>query len=167
MISHCLCWLGCSTCQLFIPSRPKWPTKAFFLYYLLSCSACTANYSMNCANLEHDLKAGLRHTAAILGHKATFRLMVCIALLGVAAGVISYSCGPYSGLAADRHGCAGSFFFIPPLLKIEKQKPSWNCRGLSRNHWARCRACFRPVFSSPACLTNAQYPLGYLFRQMV
>lgn len=74
-------------------------------------------------DLEHDLQAGLRHTAAILGYKTTFWLMVSIAILGILSGIITLFFINFMPLwLLITLFVLVALFLIPPMLKIRSAR---------------------------------------------
>jgi len=73
----------------FYTFQPSMTLKGLFPFLFMISFSLYGELFNELRDLEHDLKAGLRHTAAILGYKPTFRLMVTIAALGVISGFAS------------------------------------------------------------------------------
>ena len=123
MISHCFMLAGLQYLPAFYSFQNQMTNKGLFPLLFVICFSLYGELFNELRDLEHDLKAGLRHTAAILGHKATFRLMVGIALIGVVAGVISlFFVDLLPVWLLITMAVLVAFFFIPPLLKIRETK---------------------------------------------
>ena len=123
MFSHCFMLAGLQYLPAFYTFQNQMTTKGFFPLLFVILFSLYGELFNELRDLEHDLKAGLRHTAAILGHKATFRLMVGIALIGVVAGVISlFFVDLLPVWLLIVMAVLVVFFFIPPLLKIKETK---------------------------------------------
>jgi len=76
-------------------------------------------------DLEGDLKAGLRHTAAVLGGRFTYWAMMTIFAIGVGAGVITFFwVGVVESWTLVVMACAAVIFIIPPLLKLRRSHNS-------------------------------------------
>lgn len=123
MVSHCLMLAGFQYLPAFYAFQSQMTVKGFVPFVFLICFSLYGELFNELRDLEHDLQAGLRHTAATLGYQATYRLMIIIALLGVVCGVISLffiKLLPFWLLAIL--GALVILFFIPPMLKIREKK---------------------------------------------
>ncbi len=123
MFSHCFMLAGLQYLPAFYSFQTQMTNKGLFPLIFVICFSLYGELFNELRDLEHDLKAGLRHTAAILGYKITFWLMVSIALFGVVSGVISLifvDLLPVWLLIVM--AVLVALFFIPPLLKINETK---------------------------------------------
>ncbi len=123
MFTHCFMLAGLQYLPAFYSFQTQMTTKGLFPLLFLILFSLYGELFNELRDLEHDLKAGLRHTAAILGHKATFRLMVGIAMIGIVAGVISlFFVDLLPGWLLIVMAVLVVVFFIPPLLKLKETK---------------------------------------------
>jgi len=166
-ISHIVscCWLH--TCQLFI-LRPKWPTKAFFLYYCYPVQPVRRIINENWPTWSMTSKPACATPPPFLGHKAT-SADGWHPLLGVAAVWSLYSLWTLSVWLLIVMAVLVALFLIPPFVeKRSETKTSSNCRGLPpRNPWARCPALALGLyFLLPPVLQRLISIEGrYLFRK--
>ncbi len=123
MFSHCFMLAGLQYLPAFYSFQTQMTNKGLFPLLFVIFFSLYGELFNELRDLEHDLKAGLRHTAAILGHKITFRLMVSIALIGVVSGVISLFFVDFLPVwLLIVMAVLVALFFIPPLLKINENK---------------------------------------------
>jgi 4-hydroxybenzoate polyprenyltransferase len=123
MFSHCFMLAGLQYLPAFYSFQTQMTNKGLFPLIFVICFSLYGELFNELRDLEHDLKAGLRHTAAILGYKVTFWLMVGIALIGVVSGVISlFFVDLLPVWLLIVMAVLVAFFFIPPLLKINEKK---------------------------------------------
>ena len=123
MFSHCFMLAGLQYLPAFYAFQTQMTDKGLFPLLFVICFSLYGELFNELRDLEHDLKAGLRHTAAILGYKITFWLMVSIAMIGVVSGVISLFFVDLLPLwLLIVMAILVIIFFIPPLLKINEKK---------------------------------------------
>ncbi len=123
MFTHCFMLAGLQYLPAYYSFQNQMTNKGLFPLLFVIFFSLYGELFNELRDLEHDLKAGLRHTAAILGHKATFRLMVGIALIGVVTGVISlFFVDLLPVWLLITMAVLVVFFFIPPLLRINETK---------------------------------------------
>jgi len=123
MLTHCFMLAGLQYLPAYYSFQTQMTYKGLFPLLFLIFFSLYGELFNELRDLEHDLKAGLRHTAAILGYKVTFRLMVSIALIGVVSGVISlFFVDLLPVWLLIVMVVLVALFFIPPLLKITEKK---------------------------------------------
>lgn len=123
MFSHCFMLAGLQYLPAYYAFQTQMTDKGLFPLLFVICFSLYGELFNELRDLEHDLKAGLRHTAAILGYKITFWLMVSIAMIGVVSGVISLFFVDLLPLwLLIVMAVLLVIFFIPPLLKINEKK---------------------------------------------
>ena len=123
MFSHCFMLAGLQYLPAFYTFQTQMTNKGLFPLLFVICFSLYGELFNELRDLEHDLKAGLRHTAAILGYKVTFWLMVSIAMIGVISGVISLFFVDLLPLwLLIVMAALLAVFFFPPLLKINEKK---------------------------------------------
>ena len=123
MLSHCLMLAGFQYLPAFYAFQSQMTVKGFIPFIFLICFSLYGELFNELRDLEHDLQAGLRHTAATLGYKTTYRLMIAIAMVGVVCGVISLffiDLLPFWLLVLL--GVLVLLFCLPPLIKIRENK---------------------------------------------
>ena len=89
MISHCMMLAGLQYLPAYYAFEANMSVKGLIPFLFVLSFSLYGELFNELRDLQHDLQAGLRHTAAILGYKVTFVLMVSIALIGVASGIVS------------------------------------------------------------------------------
>ena len=123
MISHCMMLAGLQYLPAFYTFQSNMTLKGFFPFLFMISFSLYGELFNELRDLEHDLMAGLRHTAAILGYRTTFRLMVAIAALGVISGFVSLLLVGLLPLWFLIFISTLTLIFITPsLLKLQKKQ---------------------------------------------
>jgi len=122
MISHGMMLAGLQYLPSFYTFQSNMTLKGLFPFLFMISFSLYGELFNELRDLEHDLKAGLRHTAAILGYQTTFRLMVAIAALGVISGFVSLFFVKLLPLWFLIFICALTLVFITPSLLKLRQK---------------------------------------------
>ncbi len=89
LISHCLMLAGLQYMCGYFAFQTTFNQKWFFPFLFVVCISLYGELFNELRDLEGDLKAGLRHTAVILGPKWTHHLMMTILVIGIGSGVVS------------------------------------------------------------------------------
>lgn len=119
MISHCLMLAGLQYLPAFYSFQIHMTVKGLFPLLFVILFSLYGELFNELRDLEHDLKAGLRHTAAIMGYKVTFWLMVSIASLGILSGIITLFFINFLPVwILITLFALVALFLIPPMLKI-------------------------------------------------
>jgi 4-hydroxybenzoate polyprenyltransferase len=123
MLSHCFMLAGLQYLPAFYSFQSQMTLKGLFPLLFVLLFSLYGELFNELRDLEHDLKAGLRHTAAILGYKVTFWLMVSIAILGAIAGIITLFFINFLPVwLLITLFVLVALFLIPPMLKITTAK---------------------------------------------
>jgi 4-hydroxybenzoate polyprenyltransferase len=123
MLTHCFMLAGLQYLPAFYSFQTQMTIKGLIPLLFLLFFSLYGELFNELRDLEHDLKAGLRHTAAILGYKVTFWLMVAFALVGAVFGVITlFFVDLFPVWLLIIMVVLVLLFFIPPLLKIKEKK---------------------------------------------
>jgi 4-hydroxybenzoate polyprenyltransferase len=123
MLSHCFMLAGLQYLPAFYSFQSQMTLRGLFPLLFVLLFSLYGELFNELRDLEHDLKAGLRHTAAILGYKVTFWLMVSIASLGVIAGIITLFFINFMPVwLLITLFVLVALFLIPPMLKITAAK---------------------------------------------
>jgi len=89
MVSHCLMLAGLQYLPAYYSFQSRMTLRGLFPLIFVILFSLYGELFNELRDLEHDMKAGLRHTAATLGYQITFRLMISIALTGILCGIIT------------------------------------------------------------------------------
>jgi len=123
MFSHCLMLAGFQYLPAFYAFQSQMTWKGFIPFIFLICFSLYGELFNELRDLEHDLQAGLHHTAATLGYKTTYRLMMAFAILGVVFGAISlFFIGLFPFWLLALLGVLVILFCLPPLIKMKQSK---------------------------------------------
>jgi 4-hydroxybenzoate polyprenyltransferase len=125
MISHCMMLAGLQFLAGFFAF--DWAHTAFarwfFPFLFVVCISLYGELFNEIRDLKGDLEAGLRHTAAVLGAKPTYWIMLSVIVIGVASAAVMVF---VVRLIASRvlWVCVGFavLFLIFPLIKAWKHK---------------------------------------------
>ena len=123
MFTHCFMLAGLQYLPAYYSFQTQMTIKGLLPLLFLLFFSLYGELFNELRDLKHDLEAGLRHTAAVLGYQVTFWLMVGFALVGGVFGIISLffiDLLPVWLLIAMV--ILVMIFFIPPLLKIKEKK---------------------------------------------
>ena len=98
-------------------------TRWFFPFLFVICISLYGELFNEIRDLEGDLKAGLRHTVAVLGKKISTAIMVVVVLMGVASAVITiFVVKLLPGWVCWTTVILAVIFIIPPLIKAIQHK---------------------------------------------
>jgi 4-hydroxybenzoate polyprenyltransferase len=123
LLTHCFMLAGLQYLPAFYSFQSQMTIKGLFPLLFVILFSLYGELFNELRDLEHDLKAGLRHTAAILGYKVTFWLMISIASLGVVSGIITlFFVNFLPAWELIVLFVLVALFLIPPMLKITSAK---------------------------------------------
>jgi 4-hydroxybenzoate polyprenyltransferase len=123
MLSHCFMLAGLQYLPSFYSFQSQMTLKGLFPLLFVIFFSLYGELFNELRDLEHDLKAGLRHTAAILGYQITFWLMVSIAFLGLIAGIVTLFFIHFLPVwLLITLFALVALFLIPPMLNIKNAK---------------------------------------------
>jgi 4-hydroxybenzoate polyprenyltransferase len=123
MLTHCFMLAGLQYLPAYYSFQNQMTIKGLFPLLFVILFSLYGELFNELRDLEHDLKAGLRHTAAILGYKTTFWLMVSIAILGVLSGIITLFFINFMPVwLLVTLFVLVALFLIPPMLKIRNAR---------------------------------------------
>lgn len=123
MFSHCFMLAGLQYLPSYYSFQNQMTLKGLFPLLFVILFSLYGELFNELRDLEHDLKAGLRHTAAILGYKVTFWLMVAIAILGILSGIVSlFFINLLPLWLLITLFVLVAIFLIPPMLKVTRAK---------------------------------------------
>jgi len=123
MISHCMMLAGLQYLPGYYTFQAYMTWRGLIPFIFMICFSLYGELFNELRDLDHDLKAGLRHTAAILGYKTTFRIMVSIAMVGIVAGVVSlFFIDLLSLWVLIVMSASVIVLMIPSLLKLREKK---------------------------------------------
>ena len=89
MISHCMMLAGLQFLPAYFTFTTSVPGRAYFPFFFVVFISLYGELFNEMRDLEGDLKAGLKHTAAFLGAKRTLAVMIAVFALGAVSGFIS------------------------------------------------------------------------------
>lgn len=89
MLSHCMMLAGLQFLPAYFAFTTAVPGRAYFPFFFVVFISLYGELFNEMRDLEGDLKAGLKHTAAFLGAKRTLAVMIAVFSLGVVSGFIS------------------------------------------------------------------------------
>lgn len=123
MLTHCFMLAGLQYLPAYYSFQNQMTIKGLFPLLFVILFSLYGELFNELRDLEHDLQAGLRHTAAILGYKVTFWLMVGIAALGILSGIITLFFINFMPVwLLITLFVLVALFLIPPMLKIRNAK---------------------------------------------
>jgi 4-hydroxybenzoate polyprenyltransferase len=89
MLSHCMMLAGLQFLPAYFTFTKSIPGWAYFPFFFMVFISLYGELFNEMRDLEGDLKAGLKHTAAVLGAKATLGVMITVFSVGAISGIIS------------------------------------------------------------------------------
>jgi 4-hydroxybenzoate polyprenyltransferase len=89
MASHCLMLAGLQFLAAYFTFSPGFNGKWFFPFVCVMCISLYGELFNELRDLEGDIKAGLTHTAVLLGPRITHIIMLTLGMIGIIAGIIS------------------------------------------------------------------------------
>jgi 4-hydroxybenzoate polyprenyltransferase len=87
MLSHCMMLAGLQYLAAYFAFNLASFDRWFFPFMFVTCVSLYGELFNEIRDLDGDLKAGLRHTAAVLGPKPTYWIMIGVMVLGIASAV--------------------------------------------------------------------------------
>jgi 4-hydroxybenzoate polyprenyltransferase len=97
-----------------------------FPFLFVFCISCYGEMFNEMRDLDGDLKAGLKHTAAVLGPRVTARLMGAVMVLAVISGIITAFVIRLVGLLGLM-ACSCPFADLyPPCGHANSSEQEWN-----------------------------------------
>lgn len=90
MLSHCMMLAGMQFLPAFIAFGGSSSLEWLFPFFFVVCVSLYGELFNEMRDLEGDLKAGLRHTGAVLGSRPTNILMLIVLSIGVICGGITF-----------------------------------------------------------------------------
>jgi 4-hydroxybenzoate polyprenyltransferase len=123
MLSHCMMLAGLQYLAAYLAYQPAPFTRWFFPMMMVVCISLYGELFNEMRDYEHDLKAGLKHTAALLGFKATYWLMMSSFAIGVISGGITFFVVKLVATwVLILMAVFAGLLLIAPLLKAWRQK---------------------------------------------
>jgi 4-hydroxybenzoate polyprenyltransferase len=89
MASHCLMLAGLQFLAAYFTFSPSFNGKWAFPFVCVMCISLYGELFNELRDLEGDIKAGLTHTAVLLGPRITHIIMLALGMIGIIAGIIS------------------------------------------------------------------------------
>ncbi len=89
MASHCLMLAGLQFLAAYFTFSPGFNGKWVFPFICVMCISLYGELFNELRDLEGDIKAGLTHTAILLGPRITHIMMLVLGMIGISAGIIS------------------------------------------------------------------------------
>ncbi len=90
MLSHCMLLAGLQFLPAFLAFGGSSTWEWLFPFFFLVCVSLYGELFNELRDLEGDLRAGLRHTGAVLGARVTYWLMMTVLGFGVVCGIITF-----------------------------------------------------------------------------
>lgn len=90
MLSHCMLLAGLQFLPAFLAFGGSSTLEWLFPFFFLVCISLYGELFNELRDLEGDLKAGLRHTGAVLGSRGTYWLMMSVFAVGVVCGAVTF-----------------------------------------------------------------------------
>lgn len=123
MLSHCMMLAGFQYLAAYLAYQPAPFIRWFFPMMMVVCISLYGELFNEMRDYEHDLKAGLKHTAALLGFKATYWLMMSSLVIGVISAAITFFVVKLvAGWVLILMAIFAILLLIAPLLKAWQQK---------------------------------------------
>ena len=125
LISHCLMLAGLQFFCAYFSFTNQLNEKWFFPFLFVVCISIYGELFNEIRDLEGDRKAKLRHTAIVLGERASHILMLVVLSIGSMSGAISFffiQLIPFWVIILM--ACLATLFILPPVLKIRHSHSS-------------------------------------------
>lgn len=123
MLSHCMMLAGLQYLAAYLAYEPAPFTRWFFPMMMVVCISLYGELFNEMRDYDHDLKAGLKHTAALLGFKATYWLMMSSLIVGLSSMVITFFVVKLvPGWVLILMGILALLLLIAPLVNAWRQK---------------------------------------------
>lgn len=87
MLSHCMMLAGLQYLAAYFSFTPASFDRWFFPFMFVTCVSLYGELFNEIRDLDGDLKAGLRHTAALLGPRPTYWIMISVMVMGIASAI--------------------------------------------------------------------------------
>lgn len=123
MLSHCMMLAGLQYLAAYLAFQPAPFIRWFFPMMMVVCISLYGELFNEMRDYDHDLKAGLKHTAALLGFKATYWLMMSSLFVGISSMVITFFVVKLvPGWVLILMGILALLLLIAPLVNAWRQK---------------------------------------------
>lgn len=123
MLSHCMMLAGLQYLAAYLAFQPAPFIRWFFPMMMVVCISLYGELFNEMRDYDHDLKAGLKHTAALLGFKATYWLMMSSLFVGISSMVITFFVVKLvPGWVLILMGILALLLIIAPLVNAWRQK---------------------------------------------
>ena len=121
MLSHCMMLAGCQYLCGYFAFTTRFNQKWLFPFLFVVCLSLYGELFNELRDFDGDVKAGLKHTAVLLGERVTHMLMISFLGIGIAAGIytvlVEWLIAPWVLIVL---GVMAVVFAIPRLLKIRR-----------------------------------------------
>jgi 4-hydroxybenzoate polyprenyltransferase len=123
MLSHCMMLAGLQYLSAYFAFSPASFDRWFFPFLFVTCISLYGELFNEIRDLDGDLEAGLRHTAAVLGARPTYGLMMTVLITGVFSAIYTFFIGrliaPWVLIVMG--GLAVSFLVVP-IVQARKHR---------------------------------------------
>jgi 4-hydroxybenzoate polyprenyltransferase len=123
MLSHCMMLAGLQYLSAYFAFTPTTFDRWFFPFLFVICISLYGELFNEIRDLEGDLEAGLKHTAAILGPRPTYWVMMTSLVVGIVSAVYTFFIGkliaPWVVIVM---ACLALLFLIVPILQARKHR---------------------------------------------
>jgi 4-hydroxybenzoate polyprenyltransferase len=125
MASHCLMLAGLQFLAAYFTFSPGFNGKWVFPFVCVMCISLYGELFNELRDLEGDIKAGLTHTAVLLGPSLTHIIMLVLGMIGIIAGIISIVVvGLIPVWVLILLAVLATILVTPQVLKIKRGKSS-------------------------------------------
>jgi 4-hydroxybenzoate polyprenyltransferase len=123
MLSHCMMLAGLQYLSAFFAFSPTSFDRWFFPFLFVVCISLYGELFNEIRDLKGDLEAGLRHTAAVLGARTTYWLMMSVLVAGVVSAIYTFFIGkliaPWVMIVM---GALALVFLLVPIWQARKHR---------------------------------------------
>ncbi len=123
MLSHCMMLAGLQYLSAYFAFTPTTFDRWFFPFLFVTCISLYGELFNEIRDLDGDLEAGLQHTAAVLGARPTYWLMMTVLVAGIISAVYTFFVGkliaPWVLIVM---GSLAVLFLMVPILQARKHR---------------------------------------------
>ncbi len=125
LLSHCWLLAGLQTLTGYFAFTEKVNEKLLFPLIFVLCISIYGELFNELRDFEGDKRAGLRHTAIVLGEKTTHALMLVVLAIGVVCGIISFLVlRLFSPWVIVLMAVLAGLMLMPVLMRVKKSDSS-------------------------------------------
>jgi 4-hydroxybenzoate polyprenyltransferase len=123
LISHCLMLAGLQYLAAYFSFQPNVPGPWVFPFILVVTISLYGELFNELRDYKEDVRAGLTHTATLLGLRKTYWLMMSLAVIGVCSGLATVFWADLFPVWVLLLALAlAAVFFLPALLRARKMR---------------------------------------------